>query len=70
MNLKEKKFIKLAEIRANNAIKAMKLLGNLANKSNYTYNEFQVKKILNALSGEINNLKSSFQSKNKKKFKL
>ena len=70
MNKKEETFKKLAEIRVNNAIKAMKLLGNLANKSNYSYDESQVKKILAALGSELTSLKATFQASNKKRFKL
>ena len=70
MTVKEKKFIKLAEIRVNNSIKAMKLIGNLSNKSNYSYHESQIRKILSALEAELKSLKLKFQESNKKRFKL
>ena len=46
MTERESKFKKLAENRVNNAIKQIRLVGNLANKSNYTYNEEQAKKTI------------------------
>ena len=61
MTERESKFKKLAENRVNNAIKQIRLVGNLANKSNYTYNEEQAKKIINTLSSEINELKVRFR---------
>ena len=70
MDERKKAFIKLAEIRVNNALKAMKLLGNLSNKSNYSYDESQVRKILLALDTELKSLKVKFQESNKKRFKL
>jgi hypothetical protein len=47
------KFKELAEKRTNNAIKQIKLIGNLANPSNYDYSDAQVKKIISALNDEI-----------------
>ena len=70
MDERKKAFIKLAEIRVNNALKAMKLLGNLSNKSNYSYDEPQVRKIISALDSELKSLKVKFQESNKKRFRL
>ena len=70
MDTRQKTFKKLAEIRVNNALKAMKLIGNLSNKSNYSYDEVQVRKILSALESELRVLKLKFQESNKKRFKL
>ena len=41
-----KKFKELAEKRVNRAIKDLQLIGNLANKSNYSYTEADAKKSL------------------------
>ena len=67
------KFQDLAEKRVNNAIKQIRLIGNLSNKSNYSYNDKQVKKIVSALSLELNQLKVRFKigmEKDGKKFKI
>ena len=57
---KEEKFIRLAESRVNRAIKDLRLVGNLANKNNYSYTDEQVDKILAALRKELRDLKSRF----------
>tara|TARA_Y100000591_G_C21343417_1_gene455924 strand:+ start:249 stop:470 length:222 start_codon:yes stop_codon:yes gene_type:complete len=69
MTERESKFKKLAEKRVNSAIKQLKLVGNLSNKSNYTYTDEQAKKIINALSLELNELKMRFKINQKKQSK-
>lgn len=59
---RREKFVKLAEQRVPKAIKAIQLVGNLSNKSNYSYTEEDVKKILKALREELDDLKSRFES--------
>ena len=59
---KREKFINLAEKRVNNAIKSIKIIGNLANKKNYDYEESHVKQILTAIEKEIKDLKGKFSS--------
>lgn len=55
------KFKKLAEKRTNNALKTIKLIGNLANPSHYEYTDDQVKRILNALAAEVAATKRKFE---------
>lgn len=59
------KFKKLAEKRVNTAIKTMKLIGNLANKSNYYYTDADVKKIFRALDQAVGECKSRFDAASK-----
>lgn len=68
----KERFKHLANVRVNKALKLLKLIGNLANRQNYTYDENEAKKIINALEAELRDLKSRFMSgKNKnEKFKL
>ena len=54
------KFVTLAEKRVTKAIKDLRLIGNLSNKSNYSYDEKDVKTIVNTLEIEIKNLKQKF----------
>lgn len=54
------KFVKLAEKRVIRAIKDIRLIGNLSNKSNYSYTEGDVRQIIRALDREIKNLKQRF----------
>lgn len=57
---KRQKFIQLAEKRVTRAIKDIRLVCNLSNKNNYSYNQDDVKKIVSALEDEIKSLKSKF----------
>lgn len=54
------KFVRLATKRVNSAIKAVNLIGNLSNKSNYDYTEEDVSKIFKAIQGELNACKKRF----------
>lgn len=67
------KFVELAEKRTVNAIKAIRVIGKLGNKAHYQYDEADVKKIVNALSREIDALKARMLSTDSKEavdFKL
>ena len=55
---KRQKFVQLAESRTVNAIRAIRVIGKLGNKSHYQYDEADVKKITSALSREIDALKA------------
>lgn len=57
---KRTKFVQLAERRTTNALAAIRSIGNLANKSNYEYDEADAKKIWNALYKEVDSLKARF----------
>ncbi len=59
---KRDKFVELAENRTKNAIKAIRVIAKLGNKSAYDYTEADVKKIANALSKEIDALKARMLS--------
>lgn len=73
MNIKSQKFIELANKRVNKTIKDIQLIGNLANKQNYEYTEYQAKQIIKALQQELDDVKHSFSNttiSNKKVFVL
>lgn len=61
-NGKREKFVELAESRTSNAIKAIRVIAKLGNKSAYDYSEADVKKIAAALSREIEALKARMLS--------
>ena len=61
------KFIRLAEKRVNNAIKAINLVGNLSNKSNYSYSEADVDKIFAALNSELKTCQAKFKHSTQEK---
>jgi ABC-type Fe3+-hydroxamate transport system substrate-binding protein len=54
------KFIELANKRVNKTIKDIRLVGNLSNKTIYSYDETQAKKIIKVLQREIDLLKARF----------
>jgi hypothetical protein len=55
---KRQKFVQLAESRTVNAIRAIRVIGKLGNRSHYQYDDADVKKIASALSKEIDALKA------------
>lgn len=57
------KFVELAQNRVNTAIRYIKLIGNLSNKSNYSYTEQDVKKIVAALRKAVDETKTRFDAK-------
>lgn len=67
---KREKFIRLAELRTNKAIKQIQLIGNLSNKSYYDYTSQDVKKIFQVLKDEIDLAEKKFKDKTTKSFKL
>jgi hypothetical protein len=70
---KRAKFVELAESRTINAIRAIRVIGKLGNKSAYEYDDADVKKIISALSKEVDALKARLGQKSGKgevEFKL
>ena len=57
------KFVELAEKRVTRAIKDIKLIGNLSNKSNYSYTKSDTDKIYKALKKSVDEMKARFDSK-------
>lgn len=60
------KFVRLATKRVNNALKAIQLVGNLSNRSNYDYTEPDVQKIFRALQDELAVSKKKFEMAQKR----
>lgn len=67
---KEQKFKRIATARANRILEDLRLLGNCSNTSSYIYSEEEVKKIFNAVDGEIRKVKIMFENKKRKKIEL
>ena len=67
---KKAKFKILAERRTNKILDDLRLLGNLSNSSNYSYDIKDVEKIFNAIEEEVSNVKILFKNDHKdRKFK-
>ncbi|HIC76352.1 MAG TPA: hypothetical protein EYO89_00620 [Candidatus Dadabacteria bacterium] len=60
--MKENKFKVLAKSRTNKAIKSIRLIGNLANKSHYSYTSGEADQVLNALEKELRVTKHKFRN--------
>ena len=54
------KFVELAEKRVNRTLKDIRLIGNLSNKSNYSYTNQDVKKIMSALKEALDEMQARF----------
>ncbi len=70
---KRAKFIRLAEGRTSNAIRSIRVIGNLANRLHYEFSDADVKKIMTALNKEVDAVSRKFDelaTKTKAEFKL
>lgn len=63
MRDKRAKFVELAESRVTRAIKDIRLIGNLSNRSAYAYGEDDVTKIFRALQRELDAAKGRFSDR-------
>lgn len=64
-NEKSEKFVELAERRTREAIKKIRLIGNLSNKNNYSYGPEQVDQIFKALQRELDESRQKFKERAK-----
>ncbi len=60
MTDKRDKFIRLAEQRVNRALREIRLIGNLSNRSAYSSTDEDVKKIFRALQKELDTARARF----------
>lgn len=56
------KFVELAEKRVNNALRAIRVIGNLSNANLYEYSEKDIARIMGALRGELESVNARFKS--------
>jgi len=66
-------FVRIAEKRVANAIRGIRLIGNLSNKAHYEFTDADIKKIVSALGREVDGMQRRFSdapAKNKIEFKL
>ena len=63
-------FKRLAANRTNNAIRTIRLLGNLSNRRNYSYSEDDFKRIFGMVENEVKLAKSRFLVAMSKKIKF
>ncbi len=64
------KFKRLATQRTNAVLDKLRLLGNLANKSNYDYSDEDLKKIFSIIESQMRTTKTKFTGAYINKFEL
>ena len=60
MTEKRQKFVRLAEARVTRAIRDIRLIGNLSNRSAYAFTDEDVRKIFRAIQKEAEAAKAKF----------
>ena len=58
---RRKKFVDLAEKRVSKALRDLKLIGNLSNRSNYSYTQEDSQKIVKALRRGVDECRARFE---------
>ncbi len=66
MSAKLKNFERLAVRRVNEVIKKLHLIGNLANRNNYSYTDEHVKQVMDVVELEVKQLKGKFKGESAK----
>jgi hypothetical protein len=67
---KNKNFKRLAKLRGDRIVKDLHLLGNLANKNNYSYTDSEVNAIFGVIEQELRISKANFLRYKKREIKL
>jgi hypothetical protein len=74
LKVKREVFVKTAEVRVNRALKHIKIIGALNDKSAYVYSDADVKKIVKALKDAVLEIETKFKEpviiNKKEEFKL
>lgn len=60
MRDKQQKFIEIAEKRVSRVLDDLRLVGNLSNRNNYSYEAEDVSKIFSAIEAELKNARKRF----------
>jgi hypothetical protein len=74
LKVKREVFVKTAEVRVNRALKHIKIIGALNDKTEYVYSDADVKKIVKALKDAVLEIEAKFKEpvviNKKEEFKL
>ena len=74
IKVKREVFVKTAEVRVNRALRHIKIIGDLNDKTKYVYSDSDVKKIVNALKNAVVEIEAKFKEPivihKKEEFKL
>lgn len=63
-------FKRIATKRTNDVLEKLRILGNCSNRSNYEYDEDDIKKIFSEIEKKTKEVKSQFSFKKNNEFKL
>ena len=63
LSIKRENFVRLAEARVSRALDSIRVIGNLSNRSNYEYDDQDVKKIIKTLQDEVAKVKIKLEAK-------
>ncbi len=61
MGKSRENFVRLAENRTNSILKSLDLVGNLSNRSNYTFEDEDIKKIFGAINKRLKEVRQKFE---------
>jgi hypothetical protein len=64
MSQKRQNFVRLAEARVNRALREIRLIGNLSNRSAYAYSDTDVRQIFKTLQRELDSAKARYAGDN------
>ena len=69
---RRERFLRLAPSRTQKILDMLRLLGNCANTSNYSYRDDEIRKIFETIRAEVDEQEAKFieDSRKKKRFKL
>jgi tRNA A37 methylthiotransferase MiaB len=73
MSQKRENFVRLAEARVNRALREIRLIGNLSNKSAYQFDDADIRKMFGTLQKALDTTKGRFtdaESSSSSAFKL
>ena len=62
-SIRRNRFLRVGERRINNALRSIKLVGNLGDRTNYDYNKADVQQIERALKDALSGAMARFKSK-------
>ena len=62
VSAKRENFVRLAEARVSRALDSIRVIGNLSNRSNYEYDEQDVKKIIKTLQDEVAKVRTQLEA--------
>lgn len=67
MSTNRERFLRLSKARLEKTIKQIELIGNLSDKTNYSFHDEEVAQLFNEIDQALNQAKQKFKTKDKAK---